>query len=1110
MFRKEIILAIFLLTITTAPVMLAQSIKASISGTVSDETGGVIPGAEVTVTNLDLGVSRTVISNDLGRYLASELELGTFEVKGTLTGFQTAVRTGISLTVGRNAVVNLTMTVGSISEVVTVTGEASLVETTSMTISGLVDTQQIADLPGRRDMLRFALLEGGVKQSVMASGNVGSPSILSGYGIAMSIAGARNQHNNFLLDGARVNTVQNGGPAGIANIQLGADSIREMKVMTTNYSAEYGNAAGGVVSWVTKSGTNQFHGSIFEYHRNKSLNANTFMNNKVGADKDPFIFNQYGASVGGPIIKDNSFFFFNYEGITQRAALTGIANTITPEAKMGILPKGAFGGTCNDPAYPEDPATGKCVGTVASSVLPYLDLWDLPNGIDNDDGTAQILIPGGSPIDQNYYVAKVDHNFNESHAIFVRATHDRGSTTVGNNGRYQQSLSTGADNWTIEERSVFSPNFVNSIRYSLARSTVAQEDELTGTAVDPSLYFIPWMGTMGQFWIGGSGTLGSAVISPTPSDGSPRKQTQNLFHFSNDASYIRGNHTFKFGIENRRLQNNMQFVSSWGGRYRFSDLADFLQGIPSQSRGSEEFQANGSNTDYGRGWRMTYWGFYINDSIQVRPNLTLNLGLRYEPHTVPTEVNDKLSNVRDPFRDTTYTFGEPFFENPSLSNWAPRIGLAWDPTGEGKTSVRAGIGYYYHLLDIGGSFLQGTISMPPSVGFTLSPSNSPGGVVPFPHPLDIQGGIPSGSQASFGIPFKDIQTPLMYRWNLDVQREVATGTVVSLGYVGSHGIRLWASRQVNSCPTQFGDGRRYTQSGCEWARNPNFATNQMQDNPSSSKYHGLIAKVNRRFSQSFSFNASYTWSKSIDDDQGSRGGQSSGSVLIWGGSIDDIKAGRGLSDFHVSQNLVVNGSWALPGPVGGVAGAIVGGWQVNAILTVSDGPPFTAGLDRSWGYQGPQTDNYAASLLPGRDNNASNPGDVDNYIDKTAFTLPASSNPADQAKPQGSPALNVAGCGNGSPECRAYGDLGRNTVMGPGVNTFDFGLMKNWAIPQFGEQGSFQFRAEFLNAFNRANFGRPSSLNIFGRTGNISSSAGRITKHTTSARNIQLALRIFF
>lgn len=1110
MFRKEIILAIFLLTITTAPVMLAQSIKASISGTVSDETGGVIPGAEVTVTNLDLGVSRTVISNDLGRYLASELELGTFEVKGTLTGFQTAVRTGISLTVGRNAVVNLTMTVGSISEVVTVTGEASLVETTSMTISGLVDTQQIADLPGRRDMLRFALLEGGVKQSVMASGNVGSPSILSGYGISMSIAGARNQHNNFLLDGARVNTVQNGGPAGIANIQLGADSIREMKVMTTNYSAEYGNAAGGVVSWVTKSGTNQFHGSIFEYHRNKSLNANTFMNNKVGADKDPFIFNQYGASVGGPIIKDNSFFFFNYEGITQRAALTGIANTITPEAKMGILPKGAFGGTCNDPAYPEDPATGKCVGTVASSVLPYLDLWDLPNGIDNDDGTAQILIPGGSPIDQNYYVAKVDHNFNESHAIFVRATHDRGSTTVGNNGRYQQSLSTGADNWTIEERSVFSPNFVNSIRYSLARSTVAQEDELTGTAVDPSLYFIPWMGTMGQFWIGGSGTLGSAVISPTPSDGSPRKQTQNLFHFSNDASYIRGNHTFKFGIENRRLQNNMQFVSSWGGRYRFSDLADFLQGIPSQSRGSEEFQANGSNTDYGRGWRMTYWGFYINDSIQVRPNLTLNLGLRYEPHTVPTEVNDKLSNVRDPFRDTTYTFGEPFFENPSLSNWAPRIGLAWDPTGEGKTSVRAGIGYYYHLLDIGGSFLQGTISMPPSVGFTLSPSNSPGGVVPFPHPLDIQGGIPSGSQASFGIPFKDIQTPLMYRWNLDVQREVATGTVVSLGYVGSHGIRLWASRQVNSCPTQFGDGRRYTQSGCEWARNPNFATNQMQDNPSSSKYHGLIAKVNRRFSQSFSFNASYTWSKSIDDDQGSRGGQSSGSVLIWGGSIDDIKAGRGLSDFHVSQNLVVNGSWALPGPVGGVAGAIVGGWQVNAILTVSDGPPFTAGLDRSWGYQGPQTDNYAASLLPGRDNNASNPGDVDNYIDKTAFTLPASSNPADQAKPQGSPALNVAGCGNGSPECRAYGDLGRNTVMGPGVNTFDFGLMKNWAIPQFGEQGSFQFRAEFLNAFNRANFGRPSSLNIFGRTGNISSSAGRITKHTTSARNIQLALRIFF
>jgi hypothetical protein len=269
--------------------------------------------------------------------------------------------------------------------------------------------------------------------------------------------------------------------------------------------------------------------------------------------------------------------------------------------------------------------------------------------------------------------------------------------------------------------------------------------------------------------------------------------------------------------------------------------------------------------------------------------------------------------------------------------------------------------------------------------------------------------------------------------------------------------------------------------------------------------------VNRRFNQGISFNASYTWSKSIDDDQGSRGGQGRGSVLIWGGSYDDIKAGRGLSDFHVSQNLVVNGSWALPGPQSGWQAAVVGGWQVNAILTVSDGPPFTAGINRGWGTQGPNVDNYAASLLPGRDNNAINPGDVDNYIDTTAFTLPASSNPADQAKPQGSPALNVAGCGTTSADhCRAYGDLARNTLTGPGLNTFDFSVLKNWAIPQFGEQGSFQFRAEFLNMFNRANFGRPNTLDIFDDTGSVNASAGVITKHTTSARNIQLALRIIF
>ena len=1083
---------LLLLAIFVAPIALAQGTTASISGTVMDETGGVIPGVSITVTNVDTGISRPTVSNDAGRYLAAELELGNYEVKGELTGFQTSVRSGILLTVGRAAVVDLTMTVGSITEVVTVAGEAALVDTRGSSMSELVAGQQIEDLPvNGRNVLRLALLAGGVLERIGQTAT--SNSLIGGFGTQLTMAGGRAHHNAFLLDGARVNNYNNYGPGSLARTMLGQDSIREFKVLSSNFSAEHGNAAGGIVTWVTKSGSNQFHGSLFHSHRNDNLDAANFITNSRGRTKDPFIRNQFGVSIGGPIVPNRTFFFFNYEGIRERLGLTGIANTITAEARQGVLPVRADG-SCPT-GFPFDETSGNCVGTVAPSVVPYLDLFPQPNGREIGDGRAEHVLDASEPTNEDYFVGKVDHSFNENHSLYVRFLNDTANKTSGFNTVSQSLLETANNYWTIEEKSIFSPKFLNVIRYSYVRNRVEDLEDLQRD-IDPSLYFLPHTGKLGSMWIGpGSGGLGSYLVSPTPSDGRPRNEVQNLFQFNNNSTYTTGRHTIKFGIENRRVQNNLVFVVRWGGRYRFTDLVAFLRGLPREVTGTTPA------SDFQRGWRQTLWGFYIQDDFQIRPNLTLNLGLRYSPHSVPTEEHDKLSNLRDPFNDADFTLGSPLFENPSLANWAPRLGFAWDPTGGGKTSIRGGAGIFYHLLDIGQSFLQGTISQPPVDRFLLNTRNSPGGIVPFPNPGT--GPFPAGARGAFPKPFNNIDTPKMIKWNLDVQRELSPGTVASLGYVGSHGLYLWADRFVNVCASETFEERRFFRAGCNSQRNPNFATIQMRDNPSSSKYHALIFKLNRRFSDGFGLQTSFTWSKSIDDESGLRGSTGRGSILIWGGTLDDIQAIRGPSDFDVRRNLVVSASWALPGPQGGAAGTLLGGWQMNGILTLADGWPFSALISSVWVPDGsPVFGGYMADLIPGNDHNSVNVGNPDNYIDKSAFRIPATSEDG---------TLNAPGCGTSAADrCRAMGNLGRNTVRAPGVATFDFSLFKKWSLSALGEQGNVEFRAEFFNLANRANFMRPISTTIFNSRGSLVPGSGSIIMTTTTARQIQFGLRVGF
>ena len=1049
-----------------------QGTTASVTGIVTDEGGAIVPGVTVTVTNVGTGIARTQISDDGGRYRMPALNLGRYEVKAELAGFQTSLREGIELTVGRTAMVDLVLKVGQISERVTVTGEAPLVETTSSTLSGLVTTQQIADLPlNGRNMIALTLMEGGV--SNMIRGSQSNSSIVRGYGIDLTVAGARTNHNSFLLDGADINDVRGKMPGSLAGVQMGVDSIREFKVLTSNFSAEYGRAPGGVITAVTKSGTNDFHGSVFEFLRNSALDANSFIANSTGVGKSPFKRNQYGFSIGGPIVKDKAFFFANYEGLKDRLGVNRIANTFTQQARLGILP-------------------GVAPITVAPAVKPYLDLWPLPDVCgavlcrDNNDGTAQKVISDSEPTNENYIVAKVDHNFAANHSVFVRFTKDKADRLGNFNTVTRSLLDTGAQYWTIEQKSILSPQLLNVVRYSFNRTTQNYRNNILAN-IDKSLFFLPNATQMGAILMAGAGPGALVpVLQPTPYDDAPRLITQNVFQYGDSVTYDRGRHSWKFGADIRRYQANVLAITRNGGRYNFASIATFLAGTPNQFTGPLP------GSDPYRGEREWIPGFYLQNDFQVRHNLTLNLGLRYEFYSVPTEVSGKVSNLRY-LTDTQFSFGDPYWPNPSKKNFAPRVGFSWDPFGDGKTSIRSGFGIYHELIDIPGAFQQPWTAMPPAA--QLSILTAP---IPFPNPL--VNGIPAQAKPpAFAFPWGAYNIPYLMRWNLSFQREVMGGLVASVGYIGSRGVHLTDEGLYQQCyPELSPEGFRFVRRGCISTRNPNFGAIMVEHTPGSSFYHGMAVKVNRRLTHGVTIQAAYTLSKSIDDTTGGRiASGPGGTVNNWGGAFDNIHALRALSDFDVRNNFNLNGTWSLPGPHSGMAAIIAGGWQLNGILTLSDGYPVAVKQNVTYVGDGATIGAYMPDLIPGGNNNPVL-GGPDKYFDLSQFA---------PSRRVSDPAV-LARCTTAAP-CTFFGNLGRNTLIAPGVATLDFSLTKRWPLGFVGEEGNVEFRSEFFNILNHSNFDAP-QLMLYNATGGPVGTAGRILATSTTARQIQFGLKITF
>jgi outer membrane receptor protein involved in Fe transport len=1030
----------------------AQTGGASMQGTVTDSTGGVMPGVPVVVRNVGTGATHELVSDDAGRYRVPLLPPGDYEVHVSMPGFQAVAHRGIHLTVGQDAVVNVTLQPGTVATEVNVSADASSINLTSAALSGLVNDKQIRDLPlNGRSFQQLALLQPGVSAAVAAGNDV-----VGGRTPKITINGARPEQNNFLLDGTDINNVYNKTPGSVGGVLLGVEAVEEFQVLTNAYSAEFGRSAGGVIQAVTRSGINQLHGSLFEFHRNSALDAKNFFdpsNKPIPAFKR----NQFGGALGGPIRQNKTFFFVTYEALIERLGVTGVASVPDANARQGVFV---------DPSQP----SGIRTINLHPAIPAYLQtLFPLPNGrlILNDrgvpTGSAEYLFSLSQPTDEHFVQGRIDHRFSDRDTLFGRYTFDNGKVNrqpfnkppiVFTKERSRNQY------FTLEHQHTFSTGLLNTARLAFARS-VQEADNQRTINIPPALSWIPGE----QF---GYLTIGGLVFEMAGDFRLPRLDRLNNFQLSDTLFWSRGRHALRFGFQAQRLQFNQNTTSQRGGIVNFASLENFLQGRAI----SVDFAVPGL-IDPVRGYRQSLFAFFVQDDVHVTQHLTLNMGLRYEFVTVPTEVNGKISNLRN-ITDSQLTIGDPWHKNPSLRNLAPRIGLAWDPFGNGKTSVRAGFGLFFDEILPKYYFFSGSLNPP----FTTRSSIR---MPPFPNVLanfdPNQRIIAQLQTVNF-----DLQTPYITQYNVSVQRALPGNMDVTVAYAGSRGNHLIRLGDANLAPDTIVNGVKTYQPQLG-RRNPNFAGVWQRVTDAQSFYNSLQVGVIKRFSQGLGAQASYTFSRSVDDSSGINS-QDFDSVTQYVLDWYDRTIDRGLSAFHAKHNLAFNWTYDLPfgHSLTGIAGAVLRGWQLNNITALRTGAPFTVrlGFNRSGNLNTTGFSmNERPNLKPGRSNNPIL-GDPSRYWDITAFELP----PENQR-----------------------GNLGRNTLIGPKLVSVDFSLAKSFPM---GEGRALQFRTEVFNLPNHPNFAVPSGRTAFTGPGTVAPDAGRITSTVTTSRQIQFGLKFTF
>ena len=1044
-----------ILFITAAMTGMAQLPTATILGIVKDSTGAVAPGTTLTARNTDTGQTRSTVSAGDGSYRFSALPVGNYEVRAEHAGFRAEVRGGLTLTVSQEAVVNFTLEVGAIEQAVSVTAEPPLVNTTTGSLGGLVDEQKIADLPlNGRNYADLVLLQPGVSQH--RTGTVGGLSLA---GDIYSSNGATIYSNTYLLDGASLESIFGTSSASLTGSTLGVEGIREYSVLTNSFSAEYGMRMGSQMMLVSKNGTNSFHGSLFEYLRNSALDARNFFDYKTPASNrrlPAFSRNNFGASFGGPIKKDKTFFFGVYEGIRQRLGVTMISNVIPASAKVD----GGAGG----------------VPQIAPVIKPLLTLFPDPNLPNN-----RLTFPFTQPTDENYGQMRIDQTLANQDSLFGRYTvHDSQLTQPLAFPQFKNIDGGRGQFSTLSENHIFSPTLLNTFRFSYSRTRVEQESP--SGIIGPQFSFVPGQ-EVGNIVIGGVTTLGASA-------GAPTLTKQNIFTWSDDLFYTRGRHSLKFGTLINHYQQYILSGSLPGGRIQFPNVTAFLLGQPST------YLAETPGSIIDRTYHFNTLGFYAQDDLRVTPSFTLNLGLRYEFNTQYHETKGHGANIHDLQHDATATVGLPFL-NPSLKNFGPRFGFAWDPTGDAKTSIRGGFVELFDVADWGNGLQTSASAQPPfsSQGSVINPSGTL--VIPLVFPPSAGPGITREMDYH-------MKQPHMLQYNLTMERQLPFDMALTVGYAGSRGMNIGQYKEGNpTVPIMLPDGRQF------WPvnpprTNPNWATIVLVADAGNSWYDALQVNLQKRLTKGLQFQSAYTWSKTIDETQAQSGANDLASSPF-GTDPTHRTVDRGLAEFDVAQNWRLNAIYHLPelSASGGLAGKILGGWWMSGILSLQGGFPFSASLASNRSRSGVNNANAGIDrpdLVSGRSFSSITQGTSAGCLGVPAGT------------PLGTPNRWFDPCAFTIPAAGFLGTAGRDILRGPGLANLDFSLVKDTTIRSLGESGKLEFRAEVFNILNHANFAAPST-SVFAAAANVEPAlvtAGQITSTLNPSRQIQFALKLIF
>ncbi len=1043
-----------------SPGARAQMVGGTISGNVVDPAGAAVARAEVLIRNDETGSERKFTTAESGIFSAPSIAVGTYTVSVSRDGFAPLSRTGIALTVGQNVQLHLALTLGSVQQSVRVVDTPAVVDTSTLQTQGLVDEQQVKQLPlnGRSFDQLIQLNPASVSYTTQRSGGVGTSN--SSVGNMYSVSGRRPQDNLFLLNGIEYTgaSLINVTPGGTSGQLLGVDAVREFNVVSDTYGANYGKRTGAQISIITASGGNQLHGSVYEFLRNSTLDARNYFDQ---AQIPEFQRNNFGAALGGPIRHDKLFGFGNYEGYRQHLGLSAVS------------------------FVPDDTSRA----AAATIVRPLLALWPVANG-------PELLNPNGTPsgiaeafanppqhVREDFGTTRVDTNLTANDLLFGVYTVDDSDANTPSQNPYSTIYERLREQvLSAQEQHIFSPNLLNTFRFGYSRAAYY----FTGQAPDS----VPgWVAgaPVGAVVIAGSTASNGAsqVTLAGANTGSNNQAVRNLFTVDDHIFWTRGRHQVEVGVWLQRLQSNDNLAQNQYGQASFSTLSSFLKGSVAT------FTVVPAPTELG--WRSLFGAGFIEDAWKVTPRLELRAGFRSESSNGWNETHNRASNYgfTDGVINTNPTIGgSALAQNRATFMPEPRIGVAYDLFGNGKTALRASFGVHRALLDT----LDYRLDQTAPFNTTLSFSNTT---------VDKLAALATGTSKGSGqiSPSNvqpDIATPTVLAWTFKIERQIAPATSLTIGYVGSHGYHQILSEDQNTpatvvcpaspCPATLAPGTVFYASSIK--ANPNVANTTSWVSQGISNYNGLEVDVRRQLSHGLQLRGVYTFASNLDDGSAWNTSVSANTpayVMYPGNPGLDY----GPAATNIRHAAAINGTWELPFSDGRLANPLakelVGGWSVSGIATLQSGFPLSPQLGYNPTGNGDTRNPVRPNLAPGF-HGPLYAKRVAQWFNPAAFTAP----------PPGT-----------------FGNVGRDTLTGPGLSELDLALVKNTTIH---ERLRAQFRAEFFNVLNHSNFTTPNPV-VFSSgptpkapTAEVAPSptAGVVSATATTSRQIQFGVKILF